>query len=116
MGGLVAQDLGDLSHTERLGGQADPIRIVPKRLFPIFRYREVLPTSSELGDVIGKALEDSYHLIVICSPRSAKLQWVNEEIKQFRRLGNSDQVLCLIVYGENLGRRVRHGKAHPKGT
>ena len=30
--------------------------IVLKRPFPIFRYREVLPTSSELGDVIGKAL------------------------------------------------------------
>jgi hypothetical protein len=48
--------------------------IVPKRLFPIFRDWEELPTSSELGDVIGKALEDSSLLIVICSPRSAKYE------------------------------------------
>jgi WD40 repeat protein len=74
--------------------------VVPKCLFPIFRDREELPTSHELGRVINKALDDSSHLIVICSPRSAKSQWVNEEIKQFKCLGKSDNILCLIVDGE----------------
>jgi WD40 repeat protein len=74
--------------------------VVPKRLFPIFRDREELPTSHELGKVIDQALRDSSHLVVICSPRSAKSQWVNEEIKQFKRLGKSDNILCLIVDGE----------------
>ena len=74
--------------------------VVPKRLFPIFRDREELPTSHELGKVIDQALRDSSHLVIICSPRSAKSLWVNEEIKQFKRLGKSDNILCLIVDGE----------------
>ena len=77
--------------------------VVPKRLFPIFRDREELPTSHELGKVINQALKDSSHLVVICSPRSAKSQWVNEEIKGFKRLGKADKVLCLIVDGEPYG-------------
>ena len=76
---------------------------VPKRLFPVFRDREELPTATELGAVIDNALKGSSHLVVICSPRSAKSQWVNEEIKQFKRLGKSDRILCLIVDGEPYG-------------
>ena len=53
-----------------------------------------------MDDVINKALEQSSHLIVICSPRSAKSQWVNEEVKEFKRLGKADRILCLIVDGE----------------
>ena len=69
-------------------------------MFPVFRDREELPTSNELGKVIDQALRDSSHLIVICSPRSAKSEWVNEEILRFKRLGKSDKILCLIVDGE----------------
>ena len=76
---------------------------VPKRLFPVFRDREELPTATELGTMIDEALKGSSHLVVICSPRSAKSQWVNEEIKQFKRLGKSDRILCLIVDGEPNG-------------
>ena len=76
---------------------------VPKRLFPVFRDREELPTATELGTMIDGALKGSSHLVVICSPRSAKSQWVNEEIKQFKRLGKSDRILCLIVDGEPNG-------------
>ena len=67
-------------------------RLLPKRLYPIFRDREELPTSHELGKVINQALKDSSHLVVICSPRSAKSQWVNEEIKQFKSLGKCDRI------------------------
>lgn len=81
-------------------GKQTGVRVVPKRLFPIFRDREELPTSHELGKVIDQALRDSSHLVIICSPRSAKSQWVNEEIKHFKRLGKSDNILCLIVDGE----------------
>ena len=83
-----------------LVGKETKSGVVPKRLFPIFRDREELPTSHELGKVIGQALQDSSHLVVICSPRSAKSQWVNQEIKEFKRLGKSDNILCLIVDGE----------------
>ena len=76
---------------------------VPKRLFPVFRDREELPTATELGTMIDGALRDSSHLVVICSPRSAKSQWVNEEVKQFKRLDKSNRILCLIVDGEPNG-------------
>ena len=73
---------------------------VPARLYPVFRDREELPTSTELSKVINTALRQSSHLVVICSPHSAKSQWVGEEILQFKRLGKGDRILCLIVDGE----------------
>ena len=45
---------------------------VPSRIMPIFRDREELPTSSELGDNLQKSLQQSRYLIVICSPDAAQ--------------------------------------------
>lgn len=74
--------------------------VIPKRLFPVFRDRDELPTSASLGDNITAALRDSRFLIVICSPRAAQSRWVGEEILTFKRLGGSSRILCLIVGGE----------------
>ena len=52
-----------------------------RRLFPVFRDTEKLPTSSKLGEIIAQALWNSSHLIVICSPRATKSIWVDEEIE-----------------------------------
>jgi len=84
----------------RLVGRGSPIGTVPSRLHPIFRDREELPTSADLGEQIGAALRDSETLIVICSPKSAASRWVNEEILTYKRLGRSGRILCLIVDGE----------------
>lgn len=73
---------------------------IPKRLFPLFRDRDELPSSAELGAVIDQALAASQHLIVVCSPRSASSRWVNEEVRHFKSLGRDNRVLCLIVDGE----------------
>jgi hypothetical protein len=73
---------------------------VPARIFPIFRDREELPTAVDLGEIINHALEQSRYLIVICSPHSAQSQWVNEEIRTFKRLGRENRILCIIVDGE----------------
>lgn len=73
---------------------------VPKRLLPIFRDRDELPSASELGSVIQQALQQSETLIVICSPRAALSRWVNEEIRYFKSLGRGRQVFALIVSGE----------------
>jgi WD40 repeat protein len=72
----------------------------PKRLFPIFRDREELPGSSDLGSTINAALKQSRYLVVICSPRAAASRWVNEEIVTFKSLGREDRVLAIIVDGE----------------
>ncbi len=73
---------------------------VPQRMRPMFRDRDELPTSSDLGSAIGDALEQSRYLIVICSPNSAQSHWVREEIKAFKKMGRANRILCLIVDGE----------------
>jgi hypothetical protein len=84
----------------RLVGRATPVGPVPQRAFPIFRDRDELPGSADLGGNLHDALRRSRRLIVICSPRAAVSRWVNEEVKQFKALGREDGVLCLIVDGE----------------
>jgi tetratricopeptide (TPR) repeat protein len=84
----------------RLAGRETPFGPVPARLHPIFRDREELPTSADLGSQIQAALAVSATLIVVCSPRAATSRWVNEEILAFKRLGRGDRILCLIVGGE----------------
>ncbi len=56
---------------------------VPKRLTPIFRDRDELPTATDLGTLINAALSASASQIVICSPAAANSKWVNEEILAF---------------------------------
>ncbi len=73
---------------------------VPKRMSPVFRDREELPSATDLGALISAALEQSNCQIVLCSPQAAKSKWVNEEILAFKRLGREDRIFCLIVGGE----------------
>jgi tetratricopeptide (TPR) repeat protein len=73
---------------------------VPKRIAPIFRDRDELPSATDLGTLINAALAGSASQIVICSPRAAKSKWVNQEILAFKRLGREDRIFCLIVGGE----------------
>lgn len=85
---------------KQLVGKPTKYGPIPKRAFPIFRDRDELPSSADLGDKLTAALTGSRYLIVICSPRAVGSQWVNEEIKTFKSLGRESQVLCLIVDGE----------------
>lgn len=72
----------------------------PKRFHPVFRDREELPASADLGAVIKKALRASHYLIVICSPNATRSQWVNAEIESFLALGRREHILAIIVDGE----------------
>lgn len=72
---------------------------VPERLIPVFRDREELPTSSQLGDNLQKALEQSRYLVVICSPASAQSRWVEEEIRAFKGWHGRDRIIALIASG-----------------
>jgi len=73
---------------------------VPQRLVPVFRDRDELPSTGNLGGKIREALAASRSLIVICSPNAATSAWVNEEVRAFKVLGRSEQILPLIVDGE----------------
>lgn len=85
---------------KRLVGTVTPFGPVPERLAPVFRDREELPTATNLGATLTRALEQSACQIVICSPRAAKSRWVGEEILTFKRLGREHRIFCLIVEGE----------------
>lgn len=84
----------------RLVGSESRDGKVPERVYPIFRDREELPVSADLGSNINGALRESRYLIVICSPRSAQSRWVGEEIKTYKKLGREDRILAMIVDGE----------------
>ena len=71
-----------------------------KHLRPVFRDRDELSGSAELGPAIKAALEQTRFLIVLCSPNSAQSRWVNKEIEDFRAIANDANVLALIIEGE----------------
>lgn len=73
---------------------------VPSKIFPVFRDRDELPLSSDLGATIEDALKASRYLIVLCSLNSAQSHWVNEEIRYFKSIGRSDRILALMINGE----------------
>jgi tetratricopeptide (TPR) repeat protein len=86
---------------KRLVGMPVAAGKIPSRLSPVFRDRDELPTTSDLGSAIEEALRQSWCLIVICSPESAQSRWVNEEVLAFQRLGRGDRIHCLIVDSGN---------------
>lgn len=68
----------------------------------IFRDQEEFPTSSDLGNNIHKALEESEFLILICTPELLESKWCREELLYFRKLHNNTNrnILPLLVSGE----------------
>ena len=71
-----------------------------KKIERVFRDREELPLSANLAMGICEALENSEYLIVICSPRSVKSEWVQREIEAFLLTHTKDKVLTLLAEGE----------------
>lgn len=83
-----------------LNGRSD----LPTEFGPIFRDVDEL-SAGNLPAQIHEALEASAHLIVVCSPQSAKSEWVNKEISDFLEIGrqkgidNTDNLFPFIVEG-----------------
>jgi hypothetical protein len=84
----------------KLVGRATALGPAPRRLFPVFRDRDEIAGGESLDDVIRAALRTSRFLIVVCSPRSARSTYVNEEIRLFKSMGREARVIYLIVDGE----------------
>lgn len=73
------------------GWQRNPIK-------PVF----FAPTDIQPGDLdeeLKERLKASRNLIVICSPHSAKSDWVSKEIAYFHKLGRTQQIQFFIVDG-----------------
>jgi len=84
----------------KLVGRETPKGKVPARLIPVFRDRDELSASADLGNELRGALAASEHLIVIASPASARSTYVQEEIRTFKSLHGEQRVFALIVDGE----------------
>ena len=52
-----------------------------------------------LSEELKARLRSSRNLIVICSPHSAKSEWVGKEIAYFHELGRTDRIHFFIVDG-----------------
>ncbi len=68
-----------------------------RRLTPIFRDRDELSASPDLGEVIRDALDRSDALIVLCSPASASSRWVDQEVAYFLKTHGLVQIICVIT-------------------
>ena len=64
----------------------------------VFRYKTDLNTVS-LNQGLAHELDEARWLIVICSPNSAKSEWVGKEIQHFIDTGRRDKILPFIVSG-----------------
>lgn len=71
-----------------------------KKIERVFRDREELPLSSDLEANIREALKNSEFLIVVCSPRAVRSEWVQREIEVFLETHKKDKVLTLLTEGE----------------
>lgn len=84
----------------KLIGRVTSVGPVPRRIAPIFRDRDELSASSDLGAELRAALEQAMFLIVVCSPAAAQSKWVNEEVRTFKRIHGESRVLALVIAGE----------------
>ena len=78
-----------------LNGRTD----LPKEIRPVFKDTSEL-NPGNLPQQIHDALEQSKHLIVICSPRSARSEWVNKEVENFIGMGKTDHIIPFIIEGK----------------
>ena len=62
-----------------------------------FAPYEIQP--GDLSEELKTRLRNSKNLIVICSPNSAKSEWVGREIEYFHSLGRADNIHFFIVDG-----------------
>ena len=81
----------------KLVGTTTKAGVVPSRCRPIFRDRDDLSSSGDLDTTVKQALSESENLIVICTRPAAASRWVNEEIREFTRLGRKNHIFCIVV-------------------
>ena len=73
---------------------------LPKKISPIFMDESNLVASRTLREALHDNLDNSNYLIVICSPNSAKSEYVNDEIEYFISQGRTDHIIPFIIDGE----------------
>ena len=72
---------------------------LPRNLNPVFIDESNLVGPGPLKKNLYENLETSKYLIVICSPNSAKSEYVNDEVDYFIKNGRINRIIPLIVDG-----------------
>jgi hypothetical protein len=92
----------------RLEGYHLPSRLHPRtgvwnsktnRLKPLFRDLDEMTVAPDISAAISEAIASSAYLIVLCSPDSAKSDWVGREIEMFRAAHGDANILAAVVDG-----------------
>lgn len=96
------RQIESFSVPRRLRGVEGKHGPMPNSLAPVFRDRDELAASADIGERLRDALARSDFLIVLCSPFAARSKWVNAEIETFCTLapGNRERVLAVLLRGE----------------
>lgn len=92
----------ELRGTTNKNGQS-----IPQKIFPVFRDEAEFSTASNLAQSIKTALEQSETLVVLCSPQAVESPYVTEEIRYFKSLNRSKQIIPVILAGDPSS--IKHG-------
>lgn len=83
----------------RLIGKSATVDSKTGRIKPIFRDADELSATFDLTTSVREAIAQSDSLIVVCSPHSAKSDWVGREIEFFRTLHGDSHILAALIDG-----------------
>ena len=72
---------------------------LPKKLSPVFIDDSDLIGRGTLKTALQENLDLSNYLIVVCSPNSARSEYVNDEVDYFIKNGRGDRIIPLIIDG-----------------
>lgn len=95
----VAKKLHTMLETYRIPGNIKKLTGI-KKIGKIFRDKEELPLSRDLGSNIYGALDASDWLIVVASPDYLGSLWCMEELHHFIETGKKDKILVVLANGE----------------
>ncbi len=70
------------------------------RHFKVFRDKSDLGSHPTVSEGLHKSLDLCRYLIVICSPRSAYSEYVNQEVRHFMEQGRAGYIIPVIIDGK----------------
>ena len=73
---------------------------VPKRRLNIFRDEEDF-TGTEYYQAVGRHLQGSRKLIIICSPNARASSFVNDEIQRFTQVHSAEDLIPVLIAGSS---------------
>lgn len=96
---MAAQGYKSYRVPRALVGLEGDFGTVPARLSPVFRDEDELAGAAQLGPKLEGALARSRALVVVCSPAARASQWVDNEVRTFKRLNPDAPVFAVIASG-----------------